>query len=475
MGALIGLCFMLLGTQNGGNAIRVFPAPPGEPLSKAFAARVNGRALPVYLAKVAARDPERRDRGLADFRRSGETFDFASFASFDMKGMAEVAIALPTSVRSVRILPTSAGIEATIVGKTIRFRMSSPRPLTIEVNGDACGSLHLFANPFEKDVPKPTDPNVIYYGPGIHEIEHLVVPEGKTLYVAGGAILRCGVGKDETGWEGGDGVRGYPASIELSGKNASIRGRGIVDGAASPVHSRNLLSVKGQGILVEGVILRDAATWTMPTRQSDRVTVRNVKILGYRANSDGIDVCNSRDVAVEDCFLRTMDDLIVVKTDAGQGPVQRVAVRRCVLWNSLAHALSLGAELREAVDDVTFEDCDVVHDTGREWALRVFHCDAAAISNVRFRNIRVEEGTRLLSLWIGETAWTRDRGRGTIRGVTVENVRTAASKPQIEVLGFDAAHPVENVSLDGVFAAGRPIARADVTTNPFVRGLVVRP
>ena len=67
------------------------------------------------------------------------------------------------------------------------------------------------------------------------------------------------------------------------------------------------------------MILRDSSTWTMPIRQSDRVTVKNVKLLGYRANSDGIDICNSRDVTVEDCFIRTLDDLIVVKTDRGQG------------------------------------------------------------------------------------------------------------------------------------------------------------
>lgn len=53
--------------------------------------------------------------------------------------------------------------------------------------------------------------------------------------------------------------------------------------------------------------------------------VTNVKLLGYRANSDGIDICNSRNVTVQGCFVRTLDDLIVVKTDKGQG---RPAARR---------------------------------------------------------------------------------------------------------------------------------------------------
>ena len=63
--------------------------------------------------------------------------------------------------------------------------------------------------------------------------------------------------------------------------------------------------------------------------------------------------------------------------------MHHVLVKNCVLWNQVAHALSIGAELRENVDDVAFENCDVIHDIGREWTLRVYHCDAATISNVR--------------------------------------------------------------------------------------------
>ena len=142
------------------------------------------------------------------------------------------------------------------------------------------------------------------------------------------------------------------------------------------------------------------------------MTIKNVKLIGYRANSDGIDICNSRDVTVDGCFIRTLDDLIVVKSDQGQGEVRKVVAKNCVLWNEVAHALSVGAELRENVDDVLFTDCDIIHDLGREWTLRVYHCDSARISNIRFENIRIEETKRLISLWIGKAVWTRDEARG---------------------------------------------------------------
>jgi hypothetical protein len=38
---------------------------------------------------------------------------------------------------------------------------------------------------------------------------------------------------------------------------------------------------------------------------------------------------------------------------------------------------------------VLFADCDVIHDKGREWMLRVYHCDAARVADVRFENVTV--------------------------------------------------------------------------------------
>jgi hypothetical protein len=232
--------------------------------------------------------------------------------------------------------------------------------------------------------------------------------------------------------------------------------------------------VQGQDILVEGIILRDSSTWNIPIRQSERVRVKNVKLLGYRANSDGIDICNSRDVTVEGCFIRTLDDLIVVKTDQHQGEARRIVAKDCVLWNEVAHALSIGAELRENVDDVLFSNCDVIHDKGREWTLRVYHCDSATISNVRFDNIRIEESPRLISLWIGKAVWTRDDARGRINGVTFKDIRAQAQPLVVELKGFDETHEVENTVFEKVVVNGRPLAAADVKTNAYVKTVKFR-
>src|SRR6185369_11522027 len=139
--------------------------------------------------------------------------------------------------------------------------------------------------------------------------------------VAGGAIVRAVIKLNEPFQISGySGLKTYSPTFVLRGTNITFRGRGIIDGSGCSTHARNLLVVQdSHDVTLEGVILRDSSTWNIPIRRSERVTVQNLKVLGYRANSDGIDICNSREITVENCFLRTLDDLIVVKTDAGQG------------------------------------------------------------------------------------------------------------------------------------------------------------
>ncbi len=457
-------------------SVRVYPAPAGEVLSADFSVRVDAQPVPVYVAKVAPADPGQRWKAMDDKANSAQFFETASFAYFDMEGPVTVTVTCPEAIRSARVLPSAFGIEPAIEGKSLRLALREPKPLTVEINGTWVGALHLFANPPESDAPRAGDPKVIHFGPGIHEVSHLVVTNNQTVYVAGGAIVRGVVRPDEEyRISSYSGLRNYAPTFLLNGTNIAFRGRGIVDGSLCPTHARHLVSVQGRDITIEGVILRDSSTWTIPIRQSDRVRVGNVKLLGYRANSDGIDICNSRDVTVEDSFIRTLDDLIVVKTDRGQGDALRILARGCVLWNEVAHALSIGAELRENVEDVLFADCDVIHDFGREWTLRVYHCDSARIRNVRFENLRIEESLRLISLWIGKAFWTRDDERGHIEDVAFRNIRARADPPRIELTGFDRTHRVEKVTFENVVVNGKPLTAGDVRTNAFVEAVAVRP
>ena len=468
--AAAAFCLAFISNPLAAESVRVYSAPAGEPLATNFSVTVGQQSAPVYLAQVGTIDPAKKSSGFIPYP--------TAFASFDLEGSITVSVTCPEVINGAKILPSSSGVTPTLSAHTLTFTVSQPGQLEIEVNGDWMHSLQLFVNPIEKDAPRPDDPNVIYFGPGRHEVDDLQVGSGKMVYIAGGAVVYGKVKPDVTPRHNVTALTesGGGAVFSLAGDNIQIRGRGIIDGSLCPAHTRNLISVCGTNILLEGVVVRDSDTWTIPIRSSEHVTVQNLKVFGYRGNSDGIDICNSRHVTVSDCFLRTMDDLVVVKTPVkGAGESSDIRVSHCVLWNVLAHALSFGAELRENVEDVKFSDCDIIHDKGREWLLRVYNCDNAEVHNVTFDNIRIEEARRLISLWIGMAKWSTGDERGKIHDITFHNIRAVGLNPSSDLKGFDDQSGINDIFFKNIVINGKPLTAANVHQNAFVHGLQITP
>ena len=446
-------------------ALAVLPlAAKGSP----FSVKVDGRKVSVYEAKVSPADSLRRMKGMDDKKGSADIFETAYFCSADITGPSTVKVKVGYDVHTAKVLPSSRGIVPEISGREVSFQAVPGDKLTLELNGDEYHSLHVFADPTDEDVPDPSDPNVIYYGPGDHYVSRLIVRSNQTLYLAPGAVLY-----GEMYLNAQNGV--CSPVVSLIGDNIKVRGRGIIDGSLCTTLTTNLLSVVGNNISIEGIVLRDGSVWTLPVKNSKNVVIDGIKIIGYRANSDGIDVCNSEDVVIRNCFIRTLDDLIVIKTLRSGGPCRRVHAYRNILWNEVAHAVSVGAEIAKDVSDIVFEDSDIIHDKGREWSMRVYHCDEARVSNVVFRNLRIEESRNFLSLWINSAIWSSTAERGHIDNIVFEDiVATNVLRPTIQVLGYDASHLVKDVVIKNVVVNGRTVTAKDVTKNEFTKNITVK-
>jgi hypothetical protein len=449
-----------------GPGIIAYPAPKGETPSADYTVVAGGREAFVYTAPVLRGGP-------------------ASFTSFDLASSGTVTVTSTRSIVSARILPVSANIRPTVTTNTVSFALTRPANLTLELNDSFDRPLHLFANPVETDRPDPSDPSVVYYGPGVHEVETLRVHSGQTVYLAGGAIVRAKIGNNEKpvqerNWRGN---KVYATLLETNGvRNVRVRGRGILDLGPLPWHARTAMWFgNSSDILVEGIIILDAPAWVVAMHGSKNVTVRNVKQICARENSDGIDICNSQDVLVEGCFLRNNDDEVCVKTTSPPpAPESRgIRVRRCVVWNDRARGLGITSETRADISDVVFEDCDVIHDfsNGGDCAsLAILVSDSGTMSNIRFDNIRCEDvHNTLFNCWIGADMWGNDKERGHIRNVAFRDIQvTGTMVPVCKLAGFDAGHAVEDVTIERLRVRGVPVgdaATAKLQTNQHVRNV----
>jgi hypothetical protein len=442
-------------------AVVIYQAPAGEPLSNDFELRVGSQKVPVYPCRVSAMPFNQVWPG---YQRPKDQTEIASFASWDMTGPVEVEVTSRRPVESVAIHPMARGIQAKVDGRRITFRLKGPQQITVEVNGWH-KALHLFASAPQTAVPNPQDSHVRYFGPGVHRPGKIRLESNQTVYLAGGAVV-------------------YGA-IEADGaSNIRILGHGILDtstlereqaaGSIRLVHCKN--------VTIDGVILRDPSMWCLSTFFCSDVNISDVKLIGlWRYNSDGIDICNSQDVTIRGCFIRSFDDSIVVKgVSQGKDPVRKLLVEGCVIWNDWGRALEIGAETAAPeMADLVFRDCDIIRTA--EIAMDIQHGDRAAIRDVLFDNIRLEiddvnwkpqiQNSRddkfafntnfrpqLLVLVIYKTCYSRDVERGTIERVTVRNCTvTGKPLPPSRLQGCDAQHGVDGVTITNLRINGRAI------------------
>jgi hypothetical protein len=413
-----------------------YPAPAGEGGAGDFQVWANDRKVDTYGARVL--DPP----------FAGKQYDYGgpySFASFDMAGRATVRIICRRSLRNVVIRPQTPAVPMILVDDhTLTFTLDGPRKLSIEPDGRKAPLL-LFANPLETQRPQPNDPGVVFFGPGIHEPDKITLGNNQMLYLAGGAVVK--------------------AEVLVEGTNVRITGRGILDGSGwewrkGPVG--NLIAIRNsRDVEVSGITLRGSAHWTIVPRQSQKVTIRNVKLCNSRVqNDDGINPCNSQDVLITDCFIRSDDDCVALKGLDLTGPnanTERITVENSILWCDRARIFLLGHESRAPfMRQVTLRNLDIIHFTMTPFLLEPG--EDMRLEDITIENVRIHgEGQRELArLKPVVNQYMRKKVPGFVGNVQFKDV-TVEGQPGaylVQVEGADAEHDVRQVSFENVTILG---------------------
>lgn len=468
----IGFGHTAAAERSGDQAVTSWPAPKEEKLSGDFTLRINGQAVPVYSCRVSAVPFNQPWPG---HQRPLDQTELASFAYWDMSGPVTVQVSAMRPFQSVAVRPTSRGIRAKIKGQLITFQLTQPDQLTVELDG-MHHALHLFADPPETSAPNPSDPNVLYFGPGVHRPGLINLRSGQTVYVAGGAVV-------------------YAAIHGVSLTGVRIFGRGILDNSEFPRNPRvgSIWLTNSTDVRIEGVILRDASQWGLACFGCRNVTISRIKEIGFwRYNTDGIDICNSQDVTISGSFVRSFDDSIVLKGENSwdgipliDRPVRNIRVINVVIWCDWGRALEIGAETQTPeVADVVFRDIDIIR-TGFI-AMDIQLLDRAAVHDIRYENIHfhvddvspqplVQKGPadryapdpnvhyvpQLFMIIVVKSPISRDSQPGTVRGVFYKDIFvTGKPKPTSAIIGFDTEHDVRGVSIQNLRFNGKPATNA---------------
>jgi len=377
----------------------------------------------------------------------------SSLAYFDFSGSVEVwARYTKGTINTARIRPLSYGIEPTIDDEsTLIFTLTEPRKIVVEVNGEIFDCLHLLARPVETDAPAPDDPDVIYYGPGVHTTTtgELVVPSGKTVYLAGGAVLK--------------------ASVNFKGtENGALTGRGVIYG----VKTGGSTVVKAKNIRIDGVtMLNFSAGYAITVGQSEQVSITDFGYFSAGQWGDGIDVFSSSEVLIDNSFLRCSDDCVALYAHRWDyyGDTRNITVQNSSLWADVAHPINVGThgntDNPEVLENLTVSNVDILDH--REPQKLYQGCialnpgDSNLVRNVRIENVRVEDFRwgQFIHLRVAyNKSYNTSVGRG-IEGVYVKNLTyTGKNAETAMMLGYDATHGIKDVTFQNLVVNGTVMA-----------------
>jgi hypothetical protein len=433
--------------------LTVYPAPAGIPLNADYTVQV--------------REPGGVWRDLDEYRTTVgyPTKTNASFVYFDTDGQVEMSVTYNAgTLTSARIRGLNTTITPAFNGNTMTFPMSGPMKLSVEVNGDINRNLMIFANPLEVNPPSPGDPNVIYLGPGIYPQDY-TVPSGKTLYIAGGAVVQGGIILDNA-------------------TNAKVIGRGVLDrpkGRAISIDYSNQITV--DGVIVNNYGSADGGGCAINAGNSSNVLINNFKAYGSNKWGDGIDAFASKNVTINDVYIRSHDDSVAIYNARGNGgrvwygDSQNLTVSNSILQPYFARPINIGTHGftwapggGQMIENVTFSNLDLwIYNGGQR--VQFISADGNLIQNVSFNDIRIDdtkEGRWLVMSVRGK--WDYGPGRG-INNVHFKNVSyTGSGLGTSPIEGLDSTRKIQNVTFENLKMNGTVItnaAQGNITPNGY--------
>lgn len=390
-------------------------------------------------------------------------------------------------VKSCVVRPRSLGIEPRFEGNHVHFRLKHYANLSIEINGANTLPLFLFYDaPVE--TPSPDARTVVFRAGRIYETGAIAVSSGQRIFIEGGAIVRGTL-------------------VIENAEDVQVRGPGVLD-QSNRNSRRNTLYVRhSRNVVIEDVLLLDTFGWSLHLSFSEQIDIRRVRIIGWRANCDGIDILSSSNVAVQDCFFRNADDCIAIKSGKWdpdpEGIMENISIERCVLWNDTpGNAFEIGFELdNQSVRKVRVSDCDIIH-VMRGAVVSIHNAGKSRVEDVCVEGIRIEDARdEFVDLYVGLSVYSPDRpleyfipegprrwvppehqdpispdnkgqwwlpldqkergrfagGRGSISGIRFDRISFESRLAPIILSGYDDEHSVSNVSFSGISLGGKTV------------------
>ncbi len=253
------------------------------------------------------------------------------------------------------------------------------------------------------------------------------------------------IGQKNIGIEGGGTVNGR--GFDIATRFVDFVHLGIIedelrhDRLQEAKRPENIHFYKCEGITIRDITLRDPGCWNQQYDKCRDILVERVHVDAKSYwNNDGIDIVDSSDVIIRDCFFDAADDVYCFKSHSNDGVSENILVENCV-GRSSANGIKFGTYTRGKFRNFKFRNIKI-YDTYRS-AITIATVDGATIENVEIDGVESIHTGNPIFLRTG-TRHTRDDQKPILRNIVIKNLyaEVPLDKPDA---GYSYEGPVEDL------------------------------
>ncbi|SNR54330.1 Glycosyl hydrolase family 49 [Lutibacter agarilyticus] len=483
----------------------VFEDIPGRTISDHYQCRIKFESesdnewQEAHVLQTRAKEKsEDAENAYYDILR-GFTASWIAFES-DFEGdnvIVEISKKDGSPITKAMVRPVGDASPAKISNGKAYITFSEPANVNVDINGQMednytgfgykgpkVHTITLFANPV---FPKPdlNDPTVkvlqpdedintldrstwqtLVFAPGVHDIGlGFQILSDETIYIPGDAVVK-GTIHPLNKW-------GNDAS-----KNFKIYGSGTLSSEHIVRHpddddnkSVKPFTYQAEGAHLEGFVIADPAFHTLNMNHSGGNATnlniyKNLKILAWRKNSDGINAF--RDSEVSDCFFRIQDDAFYLGSS-------NVNQHDNVVWTDANGAVLFLQNIKDG-STCKFNNIKVIYQRsqwhwwhgGRIISFRSLR-PGNILTNIHIKNIIVEDPLPAFPPFYGRMESKSNSSESiTIKNLVFENIHQEhdgvstsmdenKGKPRNTLDGLDNDRKFENITFKNCYFNGKPL------------------
>jgi polygalacturonase len=198
----------------------------------------------------------------------------------------------------------------------------------------------------------------------------------------------------------------------------------------------------GNRILLEDYTLINATFWVNHLVYVTHATIRGLRIDSHFANNDGVDVESSSWVLIEDCYFRTGDDSVVIKSGRDLDgrrigiPSTYILVRNNDMGGE--DGIGLGSEMSGGIKHVYFTD-NVLQSGQSAFRFKSNLDRGGLVEKVRIRNFEVGSFDNLFWFQLNYPSQQGGNFPSTYRDIVFENIRVGNVKKVMNIHAPKAA------------------------------------